>query len=80
MDLATIIGIVSAFGLVLVAMLLGGDLGMFIDPASILVVIGGTIGVTLVNYPLRDVLKVIGVTQKVIFDKVEPAAGQPPAG
>ena len=72
MDLATIIGIVSAFGLVLVAMLLGGDLVMFIDPPSILIVIGGTIGVTLVNYPLRDVLKVIGVVQKVFFDKVEP--------
>ncbi len=72
MDLATIVGIVSAFGLVLVAMMLGGDLTMFIDPASILVVVGGTIGVTLVNYPLRDVLKLIGVTQKVLFDKVQP--------
>jgi chemotaxis protein MotA len=72
MDLATIIGIVSAFALVISAMVMGGDIAMFIDPKSVLIVIGGTVGVTLVNYPLRDILKVIGIVQKVIFEKSLP--------
>ena len=68
MDLATIIGIVSAFALVFIAMTLGGSPLMFVDLPSIMVVVGGTIGVTLINYPLRDVLKLVGVVKHVFFD------------
>ena len=72
MDLATVIGIISAFGLVLIAMMLGGSLAMFFDMVSLLIVVGGTIGVTLVNYPLRDILKLIGVVKHVFFHKFTP--------
>jgi chemotaxis protein MotA len=72
MDLATVIGIVSAFALVLIAMTLGGGIAMFIDIPSILIVVGGTIGVTLVNYPLRDLLKVFGILRHVFFYKLVP--------
>ncbi len=70
MDIATIIGIVSSFGLVLSAMAFGGGIGMFLDPASGMIVIGGTIGVTLINYPLRDVLKLVGIVQNVFLHKL----------
>ena len=73
MDLATVIGIVSSFALVFIAMSLGGSPMMFFDLASVMVVVGGTIGVTLVNYPLGDVLKLISVVRKVFFHKVTPA-------
>ena len=46
---------------------------MFFDLASVMVVVGGTIGVTLVNYPLGDVLRLISVVRKVFFHKVTPA-------
>lgn len=70
MDLATIIGIVSAFGLVVGAMAAGGGVGMFIDPASAMIVIGGTVGVTLINYPLREVLKLVGIIKNVFLHKL----------
>ncbi|ROR01879.1 flagellar motor protein [Desulfosoma caldarium] len=70
MDIATLVGIVSAFALVLSAIIMGGGLGMFINIPSMLIVVGGTIGATMVNYPLRDVLSVIKVVKNVFFTKV----------
>ena len=72
MDLATIIGIVSAFALVFTAMTFGGSIVMFVDPASILIVIGGTIGVTLINYPMRDVLKLFSIIKHTFIYKISP--------
>ena len=73
MDLATVIGITSAFALVVIAMTLGGSITMFFDIPSVLIVVGGTLGVTLINYPLRDVLKVVAVTKHVFFQKLQSA-------
>ena len=72
MDLATVVGISSAFALVVIAMTLGGSILMFIDIPSLLIVVGGTIGVTLINYPLRDVLKLVGIVKHVFFHKLVP--------
>ncbi|BCO08541.1 chemotaxis protein MotA [Desulfolithobacter dissulfuricans] len=67
MDIATIIGIVAAFGLMLMAILQGGGLGMFIDVPSMLIVFGGTIGVALINYPLADILGAVKVAKKTFL-------------
>jgi chemotaxis protein MotA len=69
MDIATVLGIVSAFGLVLTAIFMGGGLNIFINVPSLMIVVGGTVGVTLVAYPLKDVLGVLKVVQKAIFTK-----------
>ncbi len=67
MDIATIIGIVTAFALVLIAIFMGSGLTIFIDVPSLAIVVGGVIGVTLINYPLSDVLKVASVAMKTLF-------------
>ena len=67
MDIATIAGIVSAFGLVISAILMGGGLGLFINVQSLMIVVGGTLGATLISYPLKDVLKVMSVVKNAIF-------------
>ena len=69
MDIATLIGIVVAFGLVVSA--IGGGIGSFIDPPSMLIVIGGTAGVLLVGYPLKNCISVIGVVLKTFMYKVD---------
>ena len=56
MDLATLIGIFAGLGVIFTAILLGGDLGSFINLPSIMVVLGGTTAATLVKFPLKDVL------------------------
>lgn len=73
MDLATIIGIVGAFSLVLIAVASGGGLTWFLDGPSALIVFGGTFGAVLVNYPLADVLGVIKVAQNAFFKKEQKA-------
>jgi chemotaxis protein MotA len=69
MDIATILGILSATGLVLGAIFMGSGLNVFINIPSLCIVVGGTIGVTLVAYPLKDFLSVFKVAQKAIFTK-----------
>lgn len=71
MDLATIIGLCVAFGLMLMAIIQGGPLGIFINIPSAMIVIGGTIGVALVHYPLKDIMGAISVAQKAVFNKDE---------
>ncbi|MBW1711691.1 MAG: motility protein A [Deltaproteobacteria bacterium] len=69
MDLATILGIVSAFSLVLLSIMMGSGLGAFINAPSLMIVVGGTMGATMVNFPLSDVIGVIKVGMKVLFAK-----------
>ncbi|MFQ5579231.1 MAG: motility protein A [Nitrospiria bacterium] len=73
MDLATLLGLVSAIGLLLFGILSGGTLLIFWDAASCAIVVGGTIGVTLINYPLKDVLGVIGVVKNVFLHSLQSA-------
>jgi len=69
MDLGTLLGIVSGFGLVIIAMSMGGGLGAFINAPSIMIVCGGTMGAVLINYPISDVLKVIKVAKNAFFSE-----------
>ncbi len=71
MDIATIIGLVTAIGLVITAIQMGGSIASFVDPVSLLIVVGGTIGATLINYPLGEVLNSFSIGMKTFISKVE---------
>jgi chemotaxis protein MotA len=71
MDLATVIGIVSAFGLVCYGILMGSPLSTFYDLPSVMIVVGGTVGATLIAYPLGDVFGIFGVTKNAFFVKIK---------
>ncbi len=71
MDIATLVGVVVGIGLISFAILLGGDFGLFINIPSIMVVFGGTLAATLINFPLKQVLSVMKVVQKLIVAKEE---------
>jgi chemotaxis protein MotA len=68
-DIATLIGIVLSFGLMVWAILMGGPLSIFVDIPSVAIVIGGSIGVALINFPLGDILGTVGVVKKTILIK-----------
>ncbi len=73
MDIATVVGIIAGLGLIVIAILMGGSLGMFINIPSIVIVFGGTISATLINFPLKDVLSVLGPVRNAFFHKeVDP--------
>ncbi|MCK7613087.1 motility protein A [Roseibium sediminicola] len=56
MDLATLIGIIGAFGVVITAIFLGGSFGQFVDIPSILIVFGGGLAATLIRFQLSDMI------------------------
>lgn len=74
MDLGTVIGIALSFGLVVSAILTGSSLIIFISVPSFLIVIGGTLGAAMVNYPVSYVIGVIGVIKNTFFSSLEPPA------
>lgn len=62
MDIATIIGVVLAFGLVLFSMASGpGGIAIFIHIPSLVIVIGGTLGVTLICFTMDDVKSIVKI-------------------
>ncbi len=70
MDLATIIGLVVALGMILYGILMGSPLSLFWDLPSAFIVIGGTLGIVFINFPLRDIGGVIGVVKNAFKSSV----------
>jgi len=68
MDLATLIGIIAAFGLVGWSIISGDGASTFLEPKSLLIVVGGTFGATLICFPLRTLVSVMGVVRKAFFN------------
>jgi len=68
-DIATFLGVISAFGLVGIAIVSRGDFTIFFNISSLLVVLGGTFGATLINYPMKDIHRVLKVVKKAFFHK-----------
>lgn len=69
MDIATIVGVLSGIGLVVGSILMNSGIDIFIDVPSLMIVIGGTIAATLINYPLKEFLKVMGLFGRVFMSK-----------
>ena len=66
-DLATIIGLIAGFGLITAAIVLGGDGLAFVNPPSILIVIGGTLAVTSMCFSPAEMLGSLGIIGKTFF-------------
>lgn len=72
MDIATILGVLGGLGVI--AMGIGPTMiGIFISVPSMLIVIGGTMGAMLVNYPLSDLGTMVKVMAKTLAYKVPNA-------
>jgi chemotaxis protein MotA len=67
MDLATVIGMVLGFALIIMAIMLGGDIIMFINVPSLLIVVGGTIAAMLIKHKMDEVFSSVGVLMKAIM-------------
>lgn len=51
------------------AILMGGPLSIFINAPAMAIVFGGTAGVTLINYPLADVIGTVSIFKKTVLIK-----------
>ena len=52
MDLATLLGLVGAIGIVLAAMMFGGSALVFVNIPSLLIVLGGTFMVVMIKFSM----------------------------
>lgn len=67
MDIATLIGIILGTGFVLGSILLKASILNFIDIASILIVVGGTVAATLNSFPMKSVIGAFKTSLKILF-------------
>lgn len=70
MDLATLLGMIVSFGLIMTAIFSGASPENFVDAPAVLIVFGGLIGITLTQYPLGTVLKIGAIIRKTLVSQV----------
>jgi len=74
MDFHTILGLLIGFGLIVTAIVLGGSPTAFIDTPSIVIVLGGTVAVTMVSFSFREMTRANMAVFLVLFRRTDDAA------
>ncbi len=73
MDLATLVGIIGSFAVVIAAMLMGGTADMFINVPSLMIVLVGSLFVVLMKFSLAQFLGAMKIAAKAFsFKMVAP--------
>src|SRR3990172_1838972 len=69
MDITSVVGLILAFVSIIGGQVLeGGSITAIIQPTAALIVLGGTIGATMLSTPLADFLRGLGLIRSVFFD------------
>lgn len=71
MDIATIVGSLLGIVLIVISILLEGELSTFWSASSVMIVVGGVLASTLINYPLSSVIGVLKVIKIAFTEKTE---------
>ena len=74
MDLATLLGLIGTIGFILAAIFMGGDFAQFVNIPSVAIVIGGTMMVVLMKFPLSHTFGAFKIALKAFFHKPEKAS------
>lgn len=69
MDLATLIGLIGAFAVVLTSIMLGGSASTFVNVPSLAVVLGGTTLVTMMKFSLGEFMGAASIAVKAFLHK-----------
>lgn len=69
MDIATVVGFAAGTALLIITVLLTGDVTVFFDLPSVVLVFGGTLSATLINFPLSDVLSTFNTLKNAFIHK-----------
>lgn len=71
MDLATVVGMVAGFIVIIICMVISGSLMMYWDGLSLLIVLGGAACSSMMRWPLENFIGGVGVGLKAIMSKIE---------
>lgn len=70
MDFASIIGIMIGIAAIVGGNIFeGGKISSILQPTAAFIVFGGTLGATLLSYPLSDIVKAVSSLRTVFFEK-----------
>lgn len=68
MDLATVIGLLVAWGAIVAALLMeGGQLKDLLIPSALVIVVGGTLGATIVSFSLRQLMGLPAIIRNAFY-------------
>jgi chemotaxis protein MotA len=70
-DLATLVGLITAFGIVLASIVIGGSGHTFVNVPSLLIVVGGTVGAVMMQFTLAQFLGAFKVALKAFVSKLD---------
>jgi len=70
-DLATLIGLIGGFGIILAAIMLGGSAGMFVDVPSLLIVFGGTTFIVMSKFGVKQFFGGFSIAGKAFMFKLD---------
>lgn len=70
MDLATLVGLIGAMALIVVSMLMSGELMMFVNGPSVVIVVGGTLFAVMAKFGLGQFLGAVKVAAKSFKNKM----------
>jgi len=72
MDLATLIGLLLAWGAFLGSIVIeGGEISALVNPSAALLVFGGTLGASMICFPLSAIIGLPGVLKNAFMSKKE---------
>lgn len=71
MDLATVIGFFSAFGVIVVAIMMEGNISQIYDLNSFLIVFCGSAGIVMMKYSFSQFINAFEIAVKTIFHHTE---------
>ena len=72
-DTGVIAGAIIGATLILCSFLLSGNASRFIDPSSLLIVIGGTIASTMIQFSLKDIVEAAVLAKTVLYKRTDSA-------
>jgi len=70
MDIATIIGVILGFAVILSAIVSGGGWKMFLNVPSLGITIGGMFCATLIHFSLHQLLGIFSIVKKTLITKI----------
>ena len=71
MDLATLIGLIGGVGLIIVSMFMSGEIGMFLNAPSLVIVVGGSVFAVMAKFGLGHFLSAFKVAGKSFVNKID---------
>jgi len=70
-DLATLIGLIGAFGFIIGAMVSSGGIAIFVDVPSVLIVMIGSLFVVMMKFNLKQFLGAVKIAAKAFMFKID---------